>query len=85
MILQGRGKKNFILHLIEQGGLNPEWTLLHLLAEITEEQAQEFCEQHDLLRLLPTTLPSRSVEEAIDDLYERKMTKLNAWMDKEEV
>lgn len=69
-------KKNFILHLVEREGLNPVWTLLELLQQISEEQAHEFCEQHDLLRLLPTPLPTRTVDEAIADLYERRMATL---------
>lgn len=70
--------KASILYLVEHGGLNPEWLMLNLLAHMSEEQARSFCEQHDLH---VTPEPTRTVEQAIADLYERKLGEVDAWME----
>jgi hypothetical protein len=74
--------KNYILHILEQGYLNHEWALLHLLAHLSEDEAQKFCEQHDLHDCTPLweTTPERTVGDAINDLYERRMAELDTWM-----
>ena len=70
--------KTSILYQLEHGGLNPEWLMLNLLAHMSEAQARSFCEQHDLH---VTPEPTRTVEQAIADLYERKLDEVDAWME----
>jgi hypothetical protein len=78
-------KKNYILHILERGYLNHRWALLHLLAHMSEDEAQKFCEQNDLYDTsLWETTPERTVGDAINDLYERRMAELDTWMNDEE-
>jgi hypothetical protein len=76
--------KNYILHILEQGYLNHEWALLHLLAHLSEDEAQKFCRGHALHDCSPPlweTTSERTVEDAISDLYDRKMAELDEWLD----
>jgi len=56
-----------------------------MLAHMSEDEAQTFCEQNDLYDTsLWETTPERTVEDAIIDLYERRMAELDTWMNDEE-
>ena len=77
--------KNYILKILEVGYLNHEWALLHLLAHLSEDEAQKFCEGNALHDTsLWETTSERTVEDAIGELYDRKMAELDKWLDDDE-